>query len=164
MYAADRPLAVQLDQAAQRVHAALGGLYVGKLDCLRSTLCYRQLDSSSTGPCAACRAILKDETFLKRLRRTSQCVETGGVAGASTNKRVLSVDETRAEVASRKQQSKLGSRARARLESARTRLKAKFDAAMEGAASVIAGLRSAAQTTVAELLDSARAKEACATC
>ena len=37
VFVADRPLALALDQAAQRVQAALGGLYVGKLDCLRST-------------------------------------------------------------------------------------------------------------------------------
>ena len=153
VFAADRQLAMELVQAAQRVQAALGGLYAGKLDCLRSTLCNRRWDSSSTGVgtqglCAACRAILTDETFQKRLRRTSQSVETGGVAGATTNKRVLSVDETRAEATGRQQLGRAGSRARARLETARARLSAKFEAAMEGAASVIAGLKAAAQTTV----------------
>ena len=87
---------------------------------------------------------LMDATFQKRLRRTSQSVETGGVAGARSNKRVLSVDETRTEATGRQQLGRAGSRARARLETARARLSAKFEAAMEGAASVIAGLKAAA--------------------
>ena len=36
---ADRPLAAALVAAADRVNAASGGLYMGKVDCLRSTLC-----------------------------------------------------------------------------------------------------------------------------
>ena len=160
VFVADRPLAVALDQAAQRVQAALGGLYVGKLDCLRSTLCNPALGLNPSGCCAACCAIRTEDGFNQRLRRSAHSAETGRVAGVRANKRVLSVDETRAEATSRVQQGRAGSCARARLETTRVRLKAKFDAAMEGAASVIATLRAAAQTTVSELLDSARAKEA----
>ena len=90
---ADRPLAVALDQAAQRVQAALGGLYVGKLDCLRSTLCNPALGLSSSGCCAACCAIQTETSFTRRLRRSAHSAETGRVAGVRANKRVLSVDE-----------------------------------------------------------------------
>ena len=73
---ADRPLAVALDQAAQRVQAALGGLYVGKLDCLRSTLCSPALGLSSSGCCAACCAIQTETSFTRRLRRSAHSAET----------------------------------------------------------------------------------------
>ena len=38
MFEADRTLAIQLAQYAANVHAAKGGFYEGRLDCLRSTM------------------------------------------------------------------------------------------------------------------------------
>ena len=156
--AADRPLAQALHEAAEGVHLAMGGLYEGKLDCLRSTLCNPALGLDSSGCCAACGAVRNDRQFTQRLRMIGK---TGGsVTHAKTNKRVLSIDQARGEIASRLQQGRAQGKVRVRLQAARGRLKAKFDAAMEGAASVIADLKAAAQTTVGELLDSARAKAA----
>ena len=78
--ATDRSLAATLHAAAARVHAAWGGLYEGKLDCLRSTLCNPAFGLNSSGSCAVCCIILKDANFNQRLRRCSavQASDAGG--------------------------------------------------------------------------------------
>ena len=94
--AVDRPLAAALVAAAARVNAAFGGLYVGKLDCLRSTLCNPAFGLNSRGTCAACSITLKDATFSLRLRRTVQHLEAGHTAGVNTRKCELKWQTSRA--------------------------------------------------------------------
>ena len=98
--AANRTLTAALAAAADRVNAVWGGLYEGKLDCLRSTLCNPAFGVNSSGSCGACSIILQDTNFQLRLRRSVQSVETAQAADARTNKRVMSIDQTRTEVGS----------------------------------------------------------------
>ena len=56
VFAADEPLARRLHDVATRVNAAMGGLYEGKLDHVRSTLCNPAFGVDDFGCCTACRA------------------------------------------------------------------------------------------------------------
>ena len=158
--AANRTLAAALAAAADRVNAVWGGLYEGKLDCLRSTLCNPAFGVNSSGSCGACSIILQDTNFQLRLRRSVQSVETAQAADARTNKRVMSIDQTRTEVDSKQQQARAQSLVLRRLEAARDRWKSAFNQAMEDAASVVTKLRAAAKSSANELLESARASAA----
>ena len=63
IFEADRALAVHLAQHAASVHAANGGFYEGRLDCLRSTLCNANLGLDQNGCCPACALIPLQPAF-----------------------------------------------------------------------------------------------------
>ena len=95
---ADATLAKTLLAKAEKLDAVLGGLYQGRLDHLRSTLCNPDFGLNASGCCAACCAIRKSATFVRRLHvsRMAGRASAGASAPSSrTNKRVLSIDEAR---------------------------------------------------------------------
>ena len=74
---ADMPLAQALVAEARRIDANLGGLYEGRLDHLRSTLCNPAFGVNASGCCAACFAIRRDFLFVQRLRRSVERPSAG---------------------------------------------------------------------------------------
>lgn len=67
--ASSEELALSLLATAERMQAHFGGLYEGKLDHVRSTLCESALGVNSGGCCFACSAVQRDIDFGSRLRR-----------------------------------------------------------------------------------------------
>ena len=92
---ADITLAKALVAETKKIDSRLGGLYQGRLDHLRSTLCNPALGVNASGCCAACCAIRKDRSFVKRLRISLVAGRTsaGACAPSKANKRALSIDE-----------------------------------------------------------------------
>ena len=68
LHLADRSLAEAVNAFAKQMQQERGGLYEGRLDHLRSTLCTLALGvDASVGCCHACAAILRDHAFRMRL-------------------------------------------------------------------------------------------------
>ena len=67
LFKADKPAVIVLGGYAAQVQARIGGLYVGMLDCVRSSLCNSALGVDSHGCCLACCAIRQDAGFQRYL-------------------------------------------------------------------------------------------------
>ena len=125
---------------------------------MRSTLCNPAFGVDSNGCCAGCSAVRHDDTFVRRLQRSAS-KDIDESSAATTNKKVLSIDQTRVRGKVQLKQVRANVRILSRLQAGRDNWKRKFEHAMAAAASVVYELQSSAEASVFKLLDTARTKE-----
>ena len=95
-FAADDPKTAGLiHRAAETINKQRGGLYEGKMDCVRATICDPRLGITQHGMCLGCAAIRPDRAFLKRLQsRKAACADQPERKVAShVRKDTMTVDE-----------------------------------------------------------------------
>eukprot|EP00966_Prymnesium_polylepis_P220104 5091860-Prymnesium_polylepis.1 len=145
---------------AGHVQSHFGGLYEGRLDHLRSTLCAPALGVNGVGCCLACEFTRRDNQFGARLRKISRAGPSGSIPAAQTKKRAMTIGEREERSDSVREQKRRADRVLEKLVSTRDKWRNKFESAVTAAAECVRELTARIGSSVGAHLDAARDKEA----
>ena len=158
----DPARAASLNAIATSVNTHFGGLYQGKSECLRSTMCAPQWGLDHAAACAACRAIRCDDTFMQRLRRkvTALAQPDRKLVASGRRKDTMSLDEQLELGKQMKAQKKAQQQVSGRAAYALQRLRTKFESTIEAAKRAVSQWRESTTTRFSDVLAAAQAKDA----